>query len=62
VTIVSESGTLSDALSTACFVLGVEKGMTLAQEYRAQALFVTEDLEVIMTEGMKEIFVPLKEK
>ena len=62
VTIVSESGLLSDALSTACFVLGVEKGMALAREYDAQALFVTEDLEVVMTEGMKELFVPLNGK
>lgn len=62
VTIVSNSGLLSDALSTACFVLGVEKGMMLAEEYGAQALFVTEDMELVMTEGMKELFVPLKEK
>ena len=62
VTIVSESGLLSDALSTACFVLGVDKGMALAQEYGVQALFVTKDLELVMTEGMKEIFVPTNEK
>lgn len=62
VTIVSESGLLSDALSTACFVLGVDEGMALAEEYGAQALFVTEDLEMVMTEGMKELFVPIKEK
>ncbi len=60
VTIVSESGLLSDALSTACFVLGVEKGMDLAEEFGVQALFVTEDLELIMTEGMKELFIPKK--
>ncbi len=60
VTIVSESGLLSDALSTACFVLGAEKGLDLAEEYGVQALFVTEDLEIIMTEGMTELFVPSK--
>ena len=60
VTIVSESGLLSDALSTACFVLGTEKGLNLAEEYGVQALFVTEDLEIIMTEGMTELFVPSK--
>lgn len=58
VTIVSDSGLLSDALSTACFVLGVQEGMKLADEFGAHALFVTKDLELIMTQGMEEIFVP----
>lgn len=62
VTIVSESGLLSDALSTACFVLGVEKGMELAEEYGVQALFVTENLEFFMTEGMNALFMPVKGK
>ena len=56
VTIVSKSGLVSDALSTACFVLGVEEGILLAEELGAQALFVTKDLEIIMTEGMKQYF------
>lgn len=56
VTIVSKSGLVSDALSTACFVLGVEEGILLAEEFGAQALFVTKDLEIIMTEGMKQYF------
>lgn len=56
VTIVSKSGLLSDALSTACFVLGVEDGLTLAGEYDAEALIVTEDMTLYMTEGMKELF------
>ncbi len=56
VTIVSESGLMSDALSTACFVLGVENGMALAEEYGAQALFVTKDMDILMTEGMDVLF------
>ncbi len=56
VTIVSKSGLISDALSTACFVLGVEDGMALAEEFGAQALFVTKDLDVFMTEGMETFF------
>ncbi len=56
VTIISESGLVSDALSTACFVLGVEEGMALAEEYGAQALFVTKDMEIIMTQGMDALF------
>lgn len=60
VTIVSDSGLLSDALSTACFVLGSREGLKLAESYNAEALFVTKDLELIMTEGMKEIFKSAK--
>ena len=60
VTIVSNSGLLSDALSTACFVLGNEKGMELAEQYGAEALFVGEDGSITMTEGMKSLW--MKEK
>ncbi|MBQ9141098.1 MAG: FAD:protein FMN transferase [Lachnospiraceae bacterium] len=56
VTILSDSGLLSDALSTACFVLGVEEGMKLAKEFGAEALFVTQKLEIFMTEGMERYF------
>ncbi len=58
VTIVSDSGLLSDALSTACFVLGKEKGLALVEEFDAEALFVTNHQELVMTEGMESIFVP----
>jgi len=54
VTIISREGLLSDALSTACFVLGVEKGLELAEGYEAEVLFVLEDGEMVMSEGMKE--------
>lgn len=56
VTIVSNSGLLSDALSTACFVLGVEDGIKLAEHYGAEALFVTMEQELVMTDGMKKLF------
>ncbi len=56
VTIVSDSGLLSDALSTACFVLGVEEGKKLAETLGAEALFVTKDLELVMTDGIRENF------
>jgi thiamine biosynthesis lipoprotein len=57
VTIVSQNGALSDALSTACFVLGVEKGLELAEYYQTEALFVDNDGNITMTDGMKNIFV-----
>ncbi len=56
VTIVSREGWLSDALSTACFVLGTEKGLVLAEEFGSEALFVTADGQILMTEGMKSLF------
>ena len=59
VTIVSDNGLLSDALSTACFVLGAEDGMTLAKQYDVEALFVTTEQEIIMTDGMEKIFTPV---
>ena len=56
VTILCKSGFLSDALSTACFILGEEKGMQLAEEYGAEALFVDEEGRITMTEGMRAYF------
>lgn len=46
VTIICDNGLLSDALSTACFILGVEDGMKLAQDYNAYAIFVDEDKNI----------------
>lgn len=62
VTIVCDNGLLSDGLSTACFVLGAEKGMELAEEYGAEAVFITEDHKVIVTEGLTDSFQILEEK
>lgn len=60
VTIVCDSGLLADALSTACFVLGPEQGLALAQSCGAEALLVEEDGTVHMTEGMEEIYIILR--
>ena len=56
VTVVCDTGLEADALSTACFVLGVEKGAQLLKAYGADGLFVDEDHHVYLTEGMKERF------
>lgn len=56
VTIVCDNGLLSDALSTACFVLGREKGMELLENYDVEGLFIEENMKITMTEGMKELF------
>lgn len=46
VTVVAESGFLSDALSTACFILGEEKGKALLEKYNASGVFVSEDMNI----------------
>ena len=56
VTVLAEKGLLSDGLSTACFVLGREKGMLLTQQYGAEALFVEKDGDIFMTPGMDVLF------
>lgn len=55
-TVLCKSGILSDALSTACFILGAEEGIKLAQSYGAEVLLVEETGNIIMTDGMKSIF------
>ncbi|MBD5459926.1 MAG: FAD:protein FMN transferase [Lachnospiraceae bacterium] len=60
VTILSESGMLGDALSTACFVLGPEKAMKLAAEYEVEILIVTTEEEILMSEGMRKVYSPAK--
>lgn len=54
VTVVSQSGALSDVLSTACFVLGIEDGKALAEEYGCEVVFITEDKKIIATDGIAD--------
>ena len=56
VTVLTKDGFLSDALSTACFILGPEKGMALASQYGAEVLFVNRDSSILMSDGMKKYF------
>ncbi|MCM1056330.1 MAG: FAD:protein FMN transferase [Firmicutes bacterium] len=58
VTILAKSGFLSDALSTACFILGTEKGMALAESCGAEALFVGKDGSITMSAGMEAYYTP----
>lgn len=60
VTVVSQDGTLADALSTACFVLGPEKAEALWRS-QGQALgfdlvLVRTDSQVLVTEGLQQGF------
>lgn len=52
VTVISENGLISDALSTACFVLGRENSSSLLEKYNAQAIFVDSENNVYITSGI----------
>lgn len=56
VTVISNSGIASDALSTACFVLGPEEGIALLEAWGAEGVFVQKDGVVRVTPGLKETF------
>ena len=57
VTVISENPTLCDALSTAAFVAGLEKGNELLKKYNSSGIFVTDDT-VYISEALKDIFEP----
>ena len=57
VTVVCDSGVLSDALSTACFILGYnDSSLALLKKYNAEAIFITSDNIVRCTDGIKKDF------
>lgn len=54
VTIVADSGIVTDALSTACFILGYsDESLALLEKYNANAIFVMKDKTVYITDGIK---------
>lgn len=54
VTIISDSSMAGDALSTTCFVLGLEKGMQLIESLEdTEAIFITDDYTLHNTKGME---------
>jgi thiamine biosynthesis lipoprotein len=56
VTVIAGSGAESDALSTACFVLGYKKSLALLKKYGANAIFVDAEKNVYVTDGLKDAF------
>ncbi|WP_411676999.1 FAD:protein FMN transferase [Caproicibacter sp.] len=56
VTVKANNGAISDALSTACFVLGREKGEKLLSEYHADGVFIDSSNKVYVTAGLKSSF------
>ena len=58
-TVVADSALQADALSTALFVLGMEKGRKLLDHYpTVQALLVDDDMKVHVSKGLRNIFTP----
>lgn len=56
VTVVCDSGLDSDALSTACFILGYRGSLELLEKYDAQAIFIFDNHTVTVTDGLKNEF------
>ena len=58
VTIVCKSGTAADCLSTALFVMGLDRAMEFwSAQGSFEAVFVTADKRVLVTDGLKERFI-----
>ena len=55
VTVISENPTLCDALSTAAFVAGLEKGTELLKKYDCMGIFITDDT-VYFSKELESIF------
>jgi FAD:protein FMN transferase len=57
VSIVADSSTIADALSTILFIAGMKKGLGFIRRFPGtEAIFVDTDLQVHVTAGMKECF------
>lgn len=57
VTVIADSGALADAYGTALFVMGLEKGLEFQKDNpEFEAVFVSEDKTVTVTDGIKDSF------
>ncbi len=56
VTVVCESGLLSDALSTACYIVGYRKSVEILKKYDAEAVFIFNNNAVKVTDGLADKF------
>ena len=52
VTVLTNSSTVADGLSTACLILGIEKGAELAKQYGAELFFIDKNGEITLTDGL----------
>lgn len=57
-TILTDKSIMADALSTAVFSLGLEKGIKYVEELdNVDAIFITDNYEVYITSGLKDNFI-----
>ena len=56
VTVVCESGLLSDALSTVCYIVGYRKSIEILEKYEAEAVFIFNNNAVKVTDGLSNKF------
>lgn len=57
VTLVTDSSLLADALDTAVYILGLEKGREMLEKYGGvEAVFITRDKKIYVTDGLKDSF------
>ena len=56
ITLVGKNAELSDALSTAAFMLSVSEATELLRRFSTEAVFITKDGSVYITEGLKNNF------
>lgn len=54
VTVIADSSAVADGLSTACLVLGAERGAELAKAYGVELITVAEDGSLTVTDGLKK--------
>ena len=56
VSIIAETGIVADAYSTIAFALGLVQGLELIEANPSlEAVFVTEDLDIYATSGVREL-------
>ena len=54
VTVVAESGMLSDFLSTLIYIEGVEKGFEIAKQFNAEIIIIKKDKTVLVSKGLND--------
>ena len=54
VTVIGNHSVYADALTTAFFILGPEKSVPLIRQFHVEAVFIMENLSVIVSRGLKE--------
>lgn len=55
-TVICDNGALSDALSTVCILAGREQAFEILKAYGAEGILIDENLQVYVTEGIRDEF------